>query len=764
MSDVGVFKRVSKQGKKENVLLRLPEIKDIPVTILLFLAARASILELSPFCAAMFGAVYDKKIGYLGIAVSLLGLLLRNTDQPADIIRYILSLTAFWLYSKLKEDYRKNRILSATVCGISIIAGGICTLSYHTIDFYNVILILAEGILTAFSYIIFANAHYMFSSKVSRKVITQEENICICLCAGIFMSGFSKIPLPFNISIVSILSMYAVMSLSFLLPLATAGSAAVAMGLLCVQDLNGAFSVMGMLGLCSLISNMLKTFGKFGVVIGFTAGCAVILLYNGNIPIQPIEVSIAASLVIITPKVFYQNLENMFNHTQADDNVKNIDRLRNFVRTRINNTSRIFRHLSEVMRNIEKSREPDDICDIFDDTADSVCRKCGMYVHCWKREYNSTYHQMLSLLDVLECKGEISGNEIPEDFTKRCMYPQEVCTAMSHIYELYKQNAMWEEFSDENRELIANQYDDIANIMDRLSKETDEGFNFSKEDENKIEAELDKIGIAANEVNVLYTNDGEYEVFIDTPQASNRDVCRVVSNVLGIGMRTDEQSEYMLHLCPMPRYRVKSACLREAKYGCEEYGDSICEFSRNSYSHTFILSDGMGSGSTAKNQSSLSCELLKEFISAGYSCKTGIEFLNSTLTLKSAKEIFSTIDMLDIDLKGGYAVFYKACAADSIILRDGNIETVTCSSLPIGMLNNSEITIKKIEIERGDIIIMMSDGVSGRNPVDNAAVEDILYNSISEPDIIAEKILANALRNSNNMPEDDMGLIVVKIY
>ncbi|MCH5184760.1 MAG: SpoIIE family protein phosphatase [Oscillospiraceae bacterium] len=762
MSDVGVFKRVSAAKKRENTLLRIPNRHDILMSALLFLAARASVLELSPFCTAMFGAVYDKRIGYLGMIVSVLGLILRNSSNPADVVKYIVAMTGFWLFSKVKEDFEKNKILSSAVCGALIIAGGICTLPYHVINMYNILLLLAEGILTAFSYIIFANASGVFGAPKRRSVMTQEETICICLCTGIFISGFSKIPLPFGLSLVSVLTMYCVISLSMLLPLAASGSAAVALGILCVQESDGAFSVMGMFGLCSIIASMLKGFGKIGAVTGFTAGCGLILLYNGNIPIKPAEVLICAAMVILTPKKLYSYVSNLFSKTQDSADSVGIERLREFIAARTRRTAEIFRRLSEVMMSADNKSKTGDIYDIFDDTAAVVCGQCGMNIHCWRREYNSTYNDMLDIFNILECKGTVSASETPEAFKKRCIHTAEICSNMTHIYELYKQNAMWEAQTDSNRALVARQYNDIADIMDDLSLDAEHGFNFSPYYEKYIEAELDKAGITASSINVLMTNENT-EVLIDAPNSSEAEIRKIVSDALKMPMRSGSDSRFSMRFLPAPRYNIKSAYLREAKYGCGEYGDSIIDFSDGSSRRTIILSDGMGSGSEAKKQSGMSCDFLKEFICAGYSCRTSIDLLNSTLALKSSNEVFSTIDMIDIDLKSGYASFFKAGAAETLIMRDGVIDTVSCDALPIGMLNISEVSTEEIKLEKGDIIVMMSDGIKGKNISDNSRISEILYRSTPDPDSIAEKILADALKESDNMPLDDMSVIVLKV-
>ena len=68
--------------------------------------------------------------------------------------------------------------------------------------------------------------------------------------------------------------------------------------------------------------------------------------------------------------------------------------------------------------------------------------------------------------------------------------------------------------------------------------------------------------------------------------------------------------------------------------------------------------------------------------------------------------------MLVIDLNSGRAEFTKLAACRSYILRKGRIIAVEGGQLPLGILDEINPGIQETQLERGDIIYMMTDGVT----------------------------------------------------
>lgn len=89
-------------------------------------------------------------------------------------------------------------------------------------------------------------------------------------------------------------------------------------------------------------------------------------------------------------------------------------------------------------------------------------------------------------------------------------------------------------------------------------------------------------------------------------------------------------------------------------------------------------------------------------------------------------------------------------------------------SLPIGILKDVDFNIYEEDIEDGDLIIMMSDGVlECKRGIDNP--ESWMTNVITglksqSPQAIADEILSIAKLSSYNEINDDMTVLVTKVW
>jgi stage II sporulation protein E len=128
--------------------------------------------------------------------------------------------------------------------------------------------------------------------------------------------------------------------------------------------------------------------------------------------------------------------------------------------------------------------------------------------------------------------------------------------------------------------------------------------------------------------------------------------------------------------------------------------------------YMLALSDGMGSGGKASEESSASIELFENFMSAGFDKKTALDIINSVLVLRTAEDRLSTLDLFIFDLKTGIGEFTKTGAVATFIKNGNGVERIQTSSLPIGILPYVSGETKIRRMKDGDIIIMVSDGVT----------------------------------------------------
>jgi len=209
-------------------------------------------------------------------------------------------------------------------------------------------------------------------------------------------------------------------------------------------------------------------------------------------------------------------------------------------------------------------------------------------------------------------------------------------------------------------------------------------------------------------------------------------------------------------------YAPKVTVRTESKTGYGVSGDTIIYFERDN-KFFVILSDGMGSGDDAMHQSRLTARLFEKFLKAGFDKETCLRMINSALALKADQESFSTVDILEIDTETGECEFLKIGSAQSFIKRKKEIGVISSKSLPVGILENIEAQAVKCKAEVGDIIVMVTDGVSeaGSGVLKSDWIKKLLLLEKRKPWELADLIIEGA--KARTKFSDDMTCCVVKI-
>jgi stage II sporulation protein E len=198
-------------------------------------------------------------------------------------------------------------------------------------------------------------------------------------------------------------------------------------------------------------------------------------------------------------------------------------------------------------------------------------------------------------------------------------------------------------------------------------------------------------------------------------------------------------------------------------------GDNYTFLNSGDGKYIAALSDGMGTGHKACLQSKATVNLIEQFMESGFDKDTTVKLINSILVLKSNDESFATIDISVVDLYDGEVEFVKVGAAPTFIKRADYVETIRAASLPAGILSNVELELIHKNVNNGEYIVMVSDGiVDSFKSSDDSIIE--VQNVISQmtsknPQKIADDLLEEALsRCKDKEPIDDMMVMVSKIW
>ena len=180
-------------------------------------------------------------------------------------------------------------------------------------------------------------------------------------------------------------------------------------------------------------------------------------------------------------------------------------------------------------------------------------------------------------------------------------------------------------------------------------------------------------------------------------------------------------------------------------------GDSYLVY-KNEQKQVFALSDGMGIGKEAKKRSKLALDLLQKFMDVGIEEKQAINSINCILKNESNKESYTTLDLFVYDKFRNEFYFSKNGACNSFVVSKKGISVINGDNLPIGIMDRIEFKENKVNLNDGDYVIMVSDGVSEQKL---SFLNKIKSNNPQK--MVGE--LLNCIKDSN----DDETIMIIKI-
>ncbi|MCL2611315.1 MAG: SpoIIE family protein phosphatase, partial [Defluviitaleaceae bacterium] len=392
---------------------------------------------------------------------------------------------------------------------------------------------------------------------------------------------------------------------------------------------------------------------------------------------------------------------------------------------------------------------------LINDVANKTCKGCPSRDKCWGGGFYNTYQMFFALLAICEKEGEVK--EVPKHLQGFCERNESLVYSLNEIFHSYKNRLTMQNKLSENREIVHHNFSAFSEIIENLAKELSQDFKFQEWAEQRIEKEL---GLRCIVVEIKFQR---FEVIISYGDFSENpdNIEEKVSKILGRKMIRDESFNLRdIKLIEEPRFRVQTGYSSRTKENSEESGDSHSFLITRGHYAISMLADGMGSGKKAKEESMKTLQLLEQFIGCGFDKEIALKMINAALMQNGEEDIFTTIDICQMDLYTGVCEFIKLGSATTYIIRDESVFAVRNKALPIGIINEVDVEISKKRLKEGDKILMMTDGVTENGDQDREKeILDILSQTkeITHPKHLSDFILKNL---SKNEIEDDMTILV----
>lgn len=404
-----------------------------------------------------------------------------------------------------------------------------------------------------------------------------------------------------------------------------------------------------------------------------------------------------------------------------------------------------------------------------------ICGRCGHYDVCF-----TTGSEMAVVMESLFTQaqnGQVIDPALEEKIERQCARAELLIREALGIFERTELNLSWYRRLCEHREMIAGQMDAMAYFMEDAMEQDELCDEKERLHIAKIRFQLREVGLRVWELHFYRRKNGTCRIVMELAArpgicTTSKEVLAMLESCVSEPLVMAEENRNIVGR-DRARYvfvtRPKIACT----YGVSKMlqqkqtisGDSFGTKRLENGTFVMALSDGMGSGTRAHEESDTVVNLFLQFMEAGFLADMALRLMNAAMIFGADAERFSTLDACIIDEYTGIVDFYKVGAHVSFVRHKRRTEVIEASSLPMGASSSLDTLPSRSYLEPGDYLVLVTDGVLEYLQVEDA-VEMLreLIQELTDTDAVtfARKIMERVLLFTGGTIADDMTVLVLK--
>lgn len=404
-----------------------------------------------------------------------------------------------------------------------------------------------------------------------------------------------------------------------------------------------------------------------------------------------------------------------------------------------------------------------------------ICGRCGHYDVCF-----ATGSEMAVTMESLFTQaqnGQVLDPALEEKIEQQCERAELLIREALGIFERTELNMSWYRRLCEHREMIAGQMDAMAYFMEDAMEQEELCDEKERLHIAKIRFQLREAGLRVWELHFYRRKNGTCRIVMELVARpgiciTSKEVLAMLESCVSEPLVMAEENRNIVGR-DRARYvfvtRPKISCT----YGVSKMlqqkqtisGDSFGTKRLENGTFVMALSDGMGSGTRAHEESDTVVNLFLQFMEAGFLADMALRLMNAAMIFGADAERFSTLDACIIDEYTGIVNFYKVGAHVSFVRHKRRTEVIEASSLPMGASSSLDTLPSRSYLEPGDYLVLVTDGVLEYLQVEDA-VEMLreLIQELTDTDAVtfARKIMERVLLFTGGTIADDMTVLVLK--
>lgn len=436
----------------------------------------------------------------------------------------------------------------------------------------------------------------------------------------------------------------------------------------------------------------------------------------------------------------------------------------------VKNLCESFASLSELFTGLgHRMQKPTaaDLRQICDNAFDASCISCSQRSDCWGERYHDTASEIGTICTALHRNDRVELPDAAKTLIDRCSRLPDILEEINHNTALHKKQIL----QNDRTEIFASDYQALANLLsDAMAKQNDE-YEIDIACSEALCQALTELNIGIEGAVVWGKKRKRIKLIAPDRRILLQEAERlsqIIRTVCSFPITEAQQmdaDETSMEFWEAERLSVVYAQRTICADGEEEYcGDTTSLFRILDGRFCAMISDGMGSGQEASVTSGISTLFLRKLLSSGTACSTALEMLNCFLRNRgggSLHECSATIDLMELDLLRSHASFYKCGAAPTYVFRDGSLFKIRSHTVPIGIIGKPDTRKLGFDVNVGDVIVMVSDGVTqGREEC--PWLFDLLRTQSErcDPERLADLIVKYA---KGEECSDDISVLVIKL-
>lgn len=706
-----------------------------------------------------------------------------TTREVGEVLLLISSVLLFWQGS-IRWAARKRAVRIPLLCGATSLGVGWLYQFLIGSSLYNSLLVFFSSLLSVlFAYLVIYGLR-IFVMETKRDELTkgqvQEGFLTMTFVGTLAVSGIGDVVLV-DYGLQMIAGSFLAMGMLAVMDLGVALAGCIGLGFVIGIGDGNVSMTMAEYAFAGLFGGALRSIGKIGIVMGFLLGLGSMLLCfdpYGALWYMMSEAMIGAVLFALIPIFYLRELRQYLSSVSLQGGrERRIEK----VRDKLRSLEALFSYMAKID---EKKDNPTDdpnhqgqTAAILSAVEEVACSTCEKRKNCWEEDFFVVSREMLSLVDAYE-----QGQGGAESFQNRCPKTTTILATLEKVMREQSQSRYWKLQCSVQQSVLSQQMKSISAILRQLAQEVIPPQEAHRQKREQIGKRLASWGCKIEELTIIEEDDG-VRIELGCPSCGEKRVCETrilpyLERMLGMRLRMSvicgTQNHFRrcrIFFTTQERIQVLTGMVG---FGVTEEavsGDTCEMITISPGKIAILLSDGMGCGKTASDDSREAVYLFKELLINGFELEVALQIVNSLLTLRSERERFATIDVLVINKYTGMANFVKIGAPPAFIKRQSEVLVMQEDTLPLGVVGTIMVKPLCLQLEDGDFVVMMSDGVLDIPPerVPNGHTKEswirsqIRIFSGKSPQALAEQLAQTAIRLSGRTIQDDMTVVVAKI-